>query len=141
MEGQDVDQCSILYITPEPLGDHAAELRALGFSVDFAGDLPASEVFTKYHAIIVRVHQECDLPVLAMRLRAKPRFGRRVLIAVVPGPLSERRQREAAASGFDVTLPDTCSARDLAAHILRRLRPFPEFRCLLRTPNGRRKAA
>jgi len=43
--------------------------------------------------------------------------------------------------GFDQTLPESCSARDIAAHVLRLLRAFPEFRCLLRAPNGRRKAA
>jgi hypothetical protein len=81
------------------------------------------------------------MPTLGNRLRAKPRFGRRVLIALVPESCTERQRREAEHSGFDGALPQACSARDLAAHILRRLRPFPEYRCLLRAPNGRRKAA
>jgi len=136
-----VDQCSILYIDGgRPDEAHATGLRALGFSVDVTDDLPATEVFTLYHAVVVRV-RDCNLTTLGARLRAKPRFGRRVLIGLVPESCTERQRREAAICGFDVTLALTCPVRDLAAHILRRLRPFPEYRCLLRTPNGRRKAA
>ena len=137
-----MDQCSILYIKPGPGEEvHADGLRALGFSVDIVDDLPPSEVFTEYHAIIVRVLTDCNLPALGTRLRAKPRFGRRVLIALLPASYSLRQRRDAAVSGFDTVLPETCSARDLAAQVLKRLRPYPEFRCLLRAPNGRRKAA
>lgn len=137
-----MDQCSILYIKPGPRKEtHVEALRALGFAVDLAADLPPSEEFTKYHAIVVRVLAEIDLPGLGMRLRAKPRFGRRVLIALLPDSFTERQRRDGANCGFDVTLRDACSPRDLAAQILRRLRPFPEYRCLLRAPNGRRKAA
>ena len=136
-----MDQCSILYVQPAAGGDtHAAALIAMGFAVSVVSDLPASEVFATYHAVVVRV-PGCRLPQIGMRLRAKPRFGRRVLIGLVPEDCPERERRDAAACGFDLTLSDHCSPRDLAAHILRRLRPFPEYRCLLRTPNGRRKAA
>lgn len=137
-----MNQCAVLYIQPGRKDQtHAEALRRLGFSVDLADDLPPTEAFVSYHAVVVRVHPECNLPVLGARLRAKPRFGRRVLIGLVPESCSERQRRDAAASGFDVMLPATCSPRDLAAHILRRLRSFPEYRCLLRAPNGRRKAA
>jgi hypothetical protein len=43
-----------------------------------------------------------------------------------------------------VALDDACTARDLAARILRGLRPYPEYRGLLHSPQGaagRRKAA
>ena len=137
-----MNQCSVLYITPVLDDDtHVLPLRALGFSVDVVQDLPPSEVFARYHAIVISAHQGCDLPGLGTRLRAKPRFGRRVLIALVDDTISERRRRDAVASGFDLTLPARCSPRDLAAYILRGLRPFPEYRCLLRAPQGRRKAA
>ena len=43
--------------------------------------------------------------------------------------------------GFDATLPTDCSGRGLAAAILKLLRPYPEYRCFLRSPSGRRKAA
>lgn len=136
-----MNQCSILYIQPGvPNEVHVAALRDLGFFVDLADDLPPSERFTAYHAVVVRVG-DCNLSGLGARLRAKPRFGRRVLIGLVPRSCTERQRRDAAHSGFDVTLDHACSTRDLAAHILRRLRPFPEYRCLLRAPNGRRKAA
>ena len=59
---------------------------------------------------------------LAARLRAKPRFGRRVLVALVPEPMADAARREAIHSGFDYALVDTCGARDLAAAILRLLR-------------------
>lgn len=137
-----MNQCSILYIKPGlEKESHAAPLRALGFSVDVVDDLPPAEVFSQYHAVVVCVPAGSDLPGLGARLRAKPRFGRRVLIALVPASATERERREAAHVGFDVTLRQDCSSRDLAAHVLRRLRSFPEYRCLLRTPKGRRKVA
>jgi hypothetical protein len=137
-----VDQCSILYIEPGARAElHAAGLRDLGFSVDVVEDLPSWQVFTEYHAVVVRVQSGCNLPVLGTRLRARPRFGRRVLIGLVPSSCTPRHRRDAEICGFDVTLIESCSARDLAAHILRKLRAYPEYRCLLRAPNGRRKAA
>ena len=136
-----MDQCSVLYIQPGARdGRHVEALRDLGFAVDVAGDLPAAEVLTAYHAVVVKVG-DCNLSALGTHLRAKPRFGRRVLIGLVPETCTERQRRDAAHSGFDLTLRHGCSTRDLAANILRRLRPFPEYRCLLRAPNGRRKAA
>ncbi len=136
-----MDQCSVLYITSEPRTTHVETLRTFGFSVHVVDDLPPAEVFLAYHAVVVRVSIGCNLPSLAARLRAKPRFGRRVLIALVSGAFSERQRREATASGFDVALDDACTARDLAARILRGLRPYPEYRCLLRSPQRRRRAA
>ena len=78
---------------------------------------------------------------LAARLRARAHFGRRVLIALVGPALNDRARREATMSGFDAALATNCSARDLAAIILKRLRPYPEYRCILRAPGKRRKAA
>jgi hypothetical protein len=140
-----MNQCSILYLKNGAAVDsrqtHAPALRALGFHVDEFDDLPANEVLAAYHAVIVRPAPGCNLPMLAARVRAKPRFGRRVLVALVPDAMAARAKREAVLSGFDYTLPDTCGARDLAATVLRLLRPYPEYRCLLRWPGGRRKAA
>jgi CheY-like chemotaxis protein len=137
-----MDQCSILYVKPACQEETQAKvLRSLGFRVDEAEDLPANEAFAQYHAVVVRANSGCPLPMLAARLRAKPRFGRRILIALVSATLSQQDKREAVASGFDYTLPERCGARDLAATILRLLRPYPEFRCLLRSPSGRRRAA
>ena len=136
------DQCSILYLKAGSLqATHAPALRALGFRVDETDELPANEELASYHAVIVRPAAGCNLPMLATRLRAKPHFGRRVLLALVPGATTARGQREAVLSGFDYTLPDTCGARELAASVLRLLRPYPEYRCILRAPGRRRKAA
>jgi hypothetical protein len=113
----------------------------MGFRVDESDELPGNEALASYHAVIVRPAETCNLPMLATRLRAKPRFGRRILMALVAPAVVPRDQREAMLSGFDATIPVDCGARDLAATILRLLRPIPEFRCLLRSPTGRRKAA
>jgi hypothetical protein len=137
-----MSQCSILYVRPSAGGETQVKiLRMLGFRVDEFADLPPTEAFAQYHAILVRPESGYPLPVLAARLRAKPHFDRRVLIALVPDSLSERNKREAVQSGFDFTMPESCGARDLAATILRRLRSYPELRCVLRSPTGRRKAA
>jgi hypothetical protein len=134
-------QCSILYVTAAGEGPQVGALKALGFRVDQNSDLPPAEALADYHAVIVRTDVGAGLPMLAARLRAKQHFGRRVLLALVPGAMADRAKREAIHSGFDQTLPETCGARDLAAAILRLLRPYPEFRCILRFPGGRRKAA
>jgi len=137
-----MDQCAVLYIKPScSVPTQAAALRLLGFRVDESDELPANDTFAVYHVVVVRTEPTCNLPMLGARLRAKPRFGRRVLIALVPAEMSDREKREAIFSGFDHVMPDNCSARDLAASILRLLRPFPEYRCLLRAPRRRRKAA
>jgi hypothetical protein len=137
-----LDQCSILFIKPSGTDTKkTATLRSLGFRVDESDQLPANEIIAGYHAVVVRPGPPCNLPMLGARLRAKPHFGRRVLLALVPDVTPDRDKREATLSGFDITMSDECTARDLAATILRLLRPFPEYRCLLRAPGGRRKAA
>lgn len=136
------NQCGILFIGP--CGSDAnriASLQSLGFRVEERCDIPSTDELATYHAIVVRVLSNCSLPMLGARLRGKPHFGRRVLIALVPADASDRDKRELTMCGFDLTMPDVCTARDLAAQVLRLLRGYPEYRCLLRAPNGRRKAA
>jgi hypothetical protein len=117
-----------------------ASLRSLGFVVEERSQIPSAEELTGYHAIVVRA---CSTPLTSIgaRVRAKPHFGRRVLIALVREDMAERERREATMSGFDLVVSECCTARDIASHVLRLLRGYPEYRCLLRTPNGRRKAA
>jgi hypothetical protein len=134
-------QCSILYVTAHSDGTRVGGLKALGFHVDQCEDLPGADALSAYHAVIVRTDVGSGLPMLAARLRAKRHFGRRVLLALVPDVMADRAKREAIHSGFDQALIESCGARDLAATILRLLRPYPEFRCILRAPGGRRKAA
>lgn len=137
-----VTQCGILFIGPCGTDEaRIAALRSLGFRVDESEEFPSTEELVSYHAVIVRVGSPGSLPMIGARLRAKPHFGRRVLVALVAAAVPDRDRRDAVMSGFDQTLTDTCTARDMAAHILRLLRGFPEYRCLLRAPNGRRKAA
>jgi hypothetical protein len=137
-----IRQCAILFIGPCGRDEaRLASLRSLGFRVDEQPEVPSVEELTNYHAIIVRVLPHLSLPMLGARLRAQPRFGRRVLLALVGDDLSDREKREVTLCGFDRLLPDSCSSREMAAHILRLLRIYPEYRCLLRAPNGRRKAA
>ena len=136
------NQCGILFIGPCGSDERRmAALRSLGFRVDESEHLPSGDDLEVYHAVIVRAMPPWSLPMVGARLRARPQFGRRALIALVADDVSDRDNRAAQMSGFDITLPDRCSARDITAQILRLLRVFPEYRCLLRAPNGRTKAA
>jgi DNA-binding response OmpR family regulator len=135
-------QCAILYINTDSFSDtQAPALRALGFDVVEAGDVPERDTLAKYHAVIVRITVGRRLTSVAPRLRAAPLFGRRVLIALVPASVSTRERRDAVDCGFDLVLPQESSARDLAAAILSLLRRYPEHRCVLRSHNNRRRAA
>jgi len=137
-----IKQCGILFIGRCGSDEgRVAALRSLGFRVRESEDFPTPEDLAEYHAVIVRAGVGCSLPMIGARLRAKPLFGRRILIALTAADVSERDSRDARLSGFDEALGASCTARDIAAHILRLLRGFPEYRCLLRAPNGRRKAA
>jgi CheY-like chemotaxis protein len=135
-------QCSILYINAAAFADtQTCALRSLGFDVLEVADVPARETLMTYHAVIVRTEPRCRLPTVSARLRSAPLFGRRVLIALVPASVTARDRRDAVDSGFDAVLPEQSSARDLAAAILGMLRKYPEYRCILRSHNGRHKAA
>lgn len=135
-------QCGILFIGPCGRDDRrVAALRSLGFRVDESEHFPSTEELTVHHVVIVRALSGCSLPNVGARLRARPHFGRRLLMALVLDAVSDRDKREAMMSGFDQILSDTYNARDIAAHVLRLLRDFPEYRCVLRAPNGRRRAA
>ena len=134
-------QCAILFIGPCGRNEaRLASLRSLGFVVEERSEIPSADELAGYHAIVVRA---CGTPLTSIgaRLRAKPHFGRRVLMALVRQDMAERERREATMGGFDLVISEGCTARDLASHILRLLRGYPEYRCLLRAPNGRRKAA
>jgi DNA-binding response OmpR family regulator len=136
------EQCLILYINASSFADtHAGALRSLGFDVVETTDVPERETLANYHAVILRAGATARLTTIATRLRSAPMFGRRVLIALVPSSVDERARRDAIHSGFDTVVPQQCSARDLTATILTLLRKYPEHRCVLRSLNGRRRAA
>lgn len=135
-------ECGILFLGGG--GKHRARmeaLRSLGFRVDESADLPAAEMLGGYHAVIVRARDAKALPTIGTRLRGRPHFGRRALLALVSDDAGKRECRDAQMCGFDEVLTESCGARDIAASVLRLLRGYPEYRCLLRTPKGRRKAA
>ncbi len=135
------EQCSILYINAGGFADtQTCALRSLGFDVVELGDVPPRDTLAKYHAVLLRA-SNARLPIVAARLRAAPLFGRRALIALVPASMASRDRREAVDAGFDLVLPAHCSARDLAASILSLLRKYPEYRCVMRSHTGRRRAA
>jgi DNA-binding response OmpR family regulator len=127
-----VKQCAVLYVGQElQPTTHVEYLRALGFVVHQAVDWPANDSIRDYHVVIVRLGAVEAAPMLAARLRAKPHFGRRVLLALVDPDASLGQRRAAAASGFDEVLTDRCDSRQLTARILRHLRSRPELRCAL----------
>ena len=137
-----IGQCSILYVNTDGFTDtHTRALRSLGFTVVERNDVPSREELPKYHAVVLRAHDNCSLTSVATNLRAAPRFGRRVLIALVPESVPAQARREAVHSGFDAVVPALCSARDLAAVILSLLRKYPEHRCVLRAHLNRRRPA
>jgi hypothetical protein len=78
---------------------------------------------------------------LAARIRAKPHFGRRLLIALVPASTAQPDRRAAEASGFDEVLNDGCDTRHLTTRILRGLRTRSELRCVLLPPERKPSAA
>lgn len=134
-----VKQCSVLLINPiDAAWDYRPTLEALGFRVDEVREWPEDDhAVLHYEVVIVRVRNTSGAPMLAARMRAKPRFGRRVLIALVPAATSPQDCLAARTSGFDEVLTDCCDARHLTARIMRRLRTRPEYRCLL--PSGERR--
>ena len=135
-------QCSVLLINPsdKPMPQRPT-LQEIGFRVSEIREWPEDDTAVLAHeVVIVRVANIGGLPMLAARLRAKPRFGRRVLIALVPESVSTQDRAEARACGFDEVLAHCCDGRQLSARVLRYLRTRPEYRCLL-PPDHRRPAA
>jgi hypothetical protein len=137
-----VKHCAVLYVNPE-VNDafHIPYLRCLGFIVHETDDWPADDIIPDYHVVIIRLSASDAAPMLAARLRAKPHFGRRVLIALVDPETPAADRRSAEEGGFDDVLNDRCECRLLTARILRSLRARPELRCALPRPSNPRTAA
>jgi hypothetical protein len=120
---------------------HRVALQAIGFLVTEADDWPEDHrAALRYHVVILRIRQIRDAPMLAARLRAKPHFGQRVLIALAGGPATLQERLAACTSGFDDVLADTCDGDQLATAVLKRLRSRPEYQCFL-PPDRRHSAA
>src|SRR5262245_7400115 len=114
----------------------------MGFVVDEVTEWPDDNAIVRnYHAVIVCMREMSRAPMLAARLRAKPHFDRRLLIALVSADTSQTDRRAAEASGFDDVMADVCDSRHLTARILRVLRTRPELRCVLPPLPAKRTAA
>ena len=141
-ETEVVKQCAVMFVNPvRDRTPHPEAMRAMGFVVREIVEWPNDDgAVREYHVVIVRLREIRAAPMLAARLRAKPHFGRRLLIALVPSETAPPDRRAAEASGFDEVLNDVCDTRHLTTRILRGLRTRPELRCVL-PPRERRRAA
>jgi hypothetical protein len=135
-----VKQCSVLIVNCDRRETaHRQALVSRGFLVVETREWPDDEVVRRYEVVIVVLRQMETIGMLAARLRAKARFGHRVLIGVSPGTPTADERRNAIGAGFDDVIAESGDSRTLIARILQRLRARPEHRCLL--PERRRSAA
>ena len=136
-------QCTVLFVNPDRQESaHPEAMRGMGFLVDEVTGWPDDNAMVRnYQVVIVGVREMNGAPMLAARLRAKPHFGRRLLIALVTAATSEAERRAAEASGFDDVLTDSCDSRHLTTRVLRVLRTRPELRCTLPPLTSKRSAA
>ena len=136
-------QCAVLFVNPDRQDSaHPQAMRGMGFVVDEVAEWPDdNELVRNYQVVVVHVRKMNGAPMIAARLRAKPHFGRRLLVALVAADTPAADRRSAEASGFDDVLNDCCDSRHLTTRILRGLRSRPELRCLLPSSTTRRSAA
>jgi hypothetical protein len=134
-----VKQCSILIVTSGTDTSHRPALERIGFKVSETCEWPDDDMIPAFEVVLVLLRNMQAAGMLAARMRAKPHFGHRVLIAVVPATASDDERRSAVGNGFDDVVGDSKDSRQLIARIFRRLRLRPEHRCFL--PDRRRRAA
>jgi hypothetical protein len=131
--GARLKKCAVLVVDPSAAaGRQSAFLRQHGFKVVETAEWPIENGEVEhYEVVIVFTPDLAGAPMLAARMRAKPQFGRRVLVAMLPVALMPRDTLALRSSGFDEVLHDASDGRLLLAKVLRRLRERPEYRCLL----------
>jgi hypothetical protein len=135
-----VKQCSVLIVNCDHRETtHRQALESRGFLVVETREWPDDGVVHAYEVVIVVLRHVESMGMLAARMRAKPRFGHRVLIGISPGTPTSDDRRNAIAAGFDDVIAESGGSRALIARILQRLRARPEHRCLL--PDRKRSAA
>jgi hypothetical protein len=141
LEGEgSVKQCSVLVVNCSGRAiAHSLALQRRGFRVVETAEWPPDAVITHYEIVVVVLREIDTISVVAARMRAKPRFGNRVLIGVTRMPPSAAERRHAIVSGFDDIVGESNDSRILIARILQRLRARPEHRCLV--PERKRPAA
>ena len=132
-------QCSLLIVNgTERQSPPREALEHRGFRVTELKEWPADDAVLDAQVVIVALRSVDAICMLAARMRAKPRFGRRVLIALLPAVTAADR-RMAIGAGFDDVCAESGGVRMLIARILRLLRARPEHRCFL--PELKRRAA
>src|SRR4029079_18369510 len=94
-EGEsNVKQCSVLVVNYSGREvTHTQALRQRGFRVVETAEWPADDVITQYEVVVVVLREMDIISVVAARMRAKPRFGNRVLIGVTRMPPSAAERR------------------------------------------------
>jgi hypothetical protein len=140
-EGErNVKQCAVLMVNCSGRETtHSQALQQRGFRVVETAEWPADEVVTEYEVVVIVLREMDIISVVANRMRAKPRFGNRVLIGVTRMTPAAAERRLAIVSGFDDLVGESHDSRILIARILQRLRERPEHRCLV--PERKRPAA
>ncbi len=135
-----VKQCAVLLVNCSGREImHSQALQRRGFRVVETAEWPADDVVTHYEVVVVVLREIDIISAVAARMRAKPRFGNRVLIGVTRMTPSAAERRHAIISGFDDIVGETHDSRILIARIMQRLRALPEHRCLV--PDRKRPAA
>jgi hypothetical protein len=135
-----VKQCSVLIVNCDHRETtHRQALERRGFLVAETREWPDDDVVHRYEVVIVVLRHLEAMGPLAARMRAKPRFGHRVLIGISPAVPTADDRRNAIGTGFDDVIAESGDSRTLIARILQRLRARPEHRCLL--PDRKRSAA
>ena len=133
-------QCAVLIVNCSGREiSHTQALLQRGFRVVETAEWPADEAITAYEAVVIVLREMDIIAGVAARMRAKPRFGNRILIGVTLTPPSAAERRHAINSGFDDIVGESNDSRILVARILQRLRARPEHRCLV--PERKRPAA
>jgi hypothetical protein len=118
---------------------HIQSLQRRGFRVIETAEWPPDDVVTEYEVVVIVLRETDTVSVVAARMRAKPRFGNRVLIGLARRQPSAAERRYAVISGFDDLVGESHDSRILVARVLQRLRALPEHRCLV--PERKRPAA
>jgi len=135
-----VKQCAVLVVNCSGRENaHSQALLRRGFRVVEMAQWPSDDVVTQYEVVVIVLREIDIISVVAARMRAKPRFGNRVLIGVTRMSPSAGERRLAIVSGFDDIVGESHDSRILIARILQRLRARPEHRCLV--PERKRPAA
>jgi hypothetical protein len=135
-----VKQCSVLVINASGMETrYRLPLEKVGFRVVETGEWPGDHMIRAFEVVIVLLRDMNNISMMAARLRAKPYFGQRVLIAIAVDTSSIEDRRTLIGCGFDDVVNESDETRVIIARILRQLRARPEHRCFL--PDLKRRAA